>query len=305
VTVGELSNAELRELLRTQRFTLRIGPFLVRLRSVMPEVQAALALLYGAHEIDTGADGAHFVIRVDHPGIVRRFFRAQVQFTIDSRQPFFPLPASMAAPMLEAGLNWCIGKSANQFLVIHSATLERDGRALLMPAPPGSGKSTLCAALVARGWRLLSDEFALVDPATGMLVPVPRPVALKDASIDVIARWAPDALLGPSVVNNEGELVAYMRPPAASVRESEVTCRPGWIVLPQYVAGADTTATTMTRARALMHLADNSFNYNFHGRLGFERLAGIADRAPAVTLRYSRLDEGVEAVDRLARTSAP
>ena len=218
MTVGELSNAELRGLLRTQRFTLRIGPFLVRLRSVMPEVQAALAVLYCAHEIDTGADGAHFVIRVDHPGIARRFFRAQVQFTLDSRQPFFPLPASMAAPMLEAGLNWCIGKSANQFLVIHSATLERDGRALLMPAPPGSGKSTLCAALVARGWRLLSDEFALVDPATGMLVPVPRPVALKDASIDVIARWAPDALLGPSVVNNEGELVAYMRPPAASVR---------------------------------------------------------------------------------------
>ena len=61
----------------------------------------------------------------------------------------------------------------------------------------------------------------------------------------------------------------------------------------------------MTRARALMHLADNSFNYNFHGRLGFERLADIADQAPSVTLRYSRLDEGVDAVDRLAQTSAP
>ena len=105
--------------------------------------------------------------------------------------------------------------------------------------------------------------------------------------------------------NNEGELVAYMRPPAGSVRDSGVTCRAGWIVVPKYVAGADAAATPMTRARALMHLADNSFNYNFHGRLGFERLAGIADRAPAVTLRYSRLDEGIEAVDRLAQTSAP
>ena len=83
--------------------------------------------------------------------------------------------------MLEAGLNWCIGNLAHQYLVIHSATLERGGRALLMPAPPGSGKSTLCAALITRGWRLLSDEFALVDPATGLLVPVPRPVALKGA----------------------------------------------------------------------------------------------------------------------------
>jgi HprK-related kinase A len=305
VTVGDLSDAELCGLLRAQRFTLRIGPFLVRLRSVMSEVQAALALLYRAHEIDTEADGAHFVIRLDHPGLVRRFFRAQAQLTFDLRQPFIPLPASMAAPMLEAGLNWCIGNYAHQFLVIHSATLERGGRALLMPAPPGSGKSTLCAALVTRGWRLLSDEFALVDPTTGILVPVPRPIALKEGSIDVIARWAPDAVFGPSVVNNEDETVAYMQPPARSVRDSGLTCRAGWIVVPKYVAGADATTTPMTRARALMHLADNSFNYNFHGRVGFDRLVAIADQAPSVTLRYSRLDEGVDAVDRLAQTGAP
>ena len=99
----------------------------------------------------------------------------------------------------------------------------------------------------------------------------------------MIARWAPDAVLGPSVVNNEGELVAYMRPPAGSVRASGVRCPAGLVVVPQYAACAETAATPMTRARALMHLADNSFNYNFHGRRGFDRLVAIADSAPAVT----------------------
>jgi HprK-related kinase A len=305
VTVGDLPAGELRALLRAQRLSIRIGPFLVRLGSVMPTIQAALATLYRAHEIDTSAEGAHFVVRLDAPSVFRRVFRAQAQFTFDHRQPFFPLPAAMAAPMLEAGLNWCIGTFAHQFLVIHSATLERGGRALLMPAPPGSGKSTLCAALVARGWRLLSDEFALVDPATGLLAPVPRPVALKEGSIDLISAWAPGAFFGPSVVNNEGELVAYMRPPSASVLASGLKCHAGWIVVPQYVAGAETTATSMTPARALLHLADNSFNYNFHGRQGFERLADIADQTTAVTLRYSRLDEGVDAVDGLTESGAP
>jgi hypothetical protein len=42
--------------------------------------------------------------------------------------------------------------------------LERGGRALLLPAPSGSGKSTLCAGLAFNGWRLLSDELALLDP---------------------------------------------------------------------------------------------------------------------------------------------
>jgi len=210
----------------------------------------------------------------------------------------------MASPMLEAGLNWCIGSFADQFLVIHSATLERHGRALLLPAPPGFGKSTLCAALVTRGWRLLSDEFALVDPSSGLLVPVPRPVALKERSIDLIRAWAPDAVFGTPVVNNENQTVAYMRPPEASVRASDDRCPAGLIVIPRYADGAELSVTPMTRARAVLHLADNSFNYNLHGRVGFDRLADIVDTAPAVTLRYSRLEEGVAAIEKLAEWRA-
>lgn len=303
--VGDQSADELRSCLNRGRLRLWVGPFLVGLRSSLEFITQSVHTLYRWHLTAPSADGAHFDIRVDPPGALRRVFRPQVQFDVDGRQPFIPLPVSLAAPMLEAGLNWCVGQLANQFLVIHCATLERGGRALLMPAPPGSGKSTLCAALIARGWRLLSDEFALVEPASGLLIPVPRPVALKDRSIGLIAEWAPDVYLSPPVVNNEGQTVAYMRPPLDSVAASSVKCPPGLIVIPRYVDAVETSATPMTRARALLHLADNSFNYNLHGRTGFERLAGIADAAPCVTLRYSRLEEGVDAVNRLAAWDPP
>lgn len=299
------SRTELRTQLRSSGIRLRIGPFQVRVRSSLSTILESLETLYAAHEIDLHQTGAHFDVRVDPPGIARRLVRPQVQFTFEGRQPFIPLPVAMAAPMLEAGLNWCVGNFANQFLVMHSATLERDGRALLMPAPPGSGKSTLCAALIARGWRLLSDEFALIDPVSGLLVPVPRPVALKNRSIDVISAWAPDARFGPAVVNNEGELVSYMCPPVDSVRASSQRCPAGLIVIPQFVENGGVTVTPMTRARAVLHLADNSFNYNLHGRQGFDRLTEMADTAPCVTLAYSRLQDGVDAIDRLARRDAP
>jgi hypothetical protein len=44
-------------------------------------------------------------------------------------------------PMFEWGLNWCIASHAHSFLVIHATVVERGGRAMVLPAPPGSGKA--------------------------------------------------------------------------------------------------------------------------------------------------------------------
>ena len=59
-------------------------------------------------------------------------------------------------------------------------------------------------------------------------------------------------------------------------------------------------STPMSPARTVLHLADNSFNYNLHGRVGLRAARGDRRCGPCVTLRYSRLEEGVAAVDRLA-----
>jgi hypothetical protein len=45
---------------------------------------------------------------------------------------------------------------------IHAAALEHDGRALILPARPGSGKTTLAIALLRAGLRLLSDDMPLL-----------------------------------------------------------------------------------------------------------------------------------------------
>jgi len=75
--------------------------------------------------------------------------------------------------------------------MLHAAVLEKNGRAVVLPGDPGAGKSTLTAALMLSGWRLLSDEITLVDRDDGLLVGLARPVSLKNASIDVIQRAFP------------------------------------------------------------------------------------------------------------------
>ena len=81
---------------------------------------------------------------------LRRHLRPQAILRCDGRVPFKPLPMAQAMPMLEWGLNWVISSHAHDCLVLHAAVVERDGQALVLAADPGSGKSTLCAALVHR-----------------------------------------------------------------------------------------------------------------------------------------------------------
>ena len=147
MTLGDLAPDTLRRELRRHGTASQNRPVHRPHRFVdAGDRDAASATLYTHHEVEPGRDGAHFTLRVDPPRTLRRFVRRQVQVRFDGHEPFLPLPWQMAAPMLEAALNWCVGNFAHQFVVIHAATLAAVARALLMPAPPGSGKSTLCAA---------------------------------------------------------------------------------------------------------------------------------------------------------------
>jgi HprK-related kinase A len=302
--VGELSSSELRRLLCGPGLPLRNGPAVVSIRSRLEEVRNGIALHYARHELLAEDRFTDFHISIDRPDGLRRWLRPQIQFTLDGEAPFNPLPGNQGFPMFEWGMNWCISMHMHRFLMIHAAVVERGGRALILPAPPGSGKSTLSAGLVWRGWRLLSDELTLIDPATGQVTPVPRPVSLKNASIDVIRQFAPQARFGPVVHETMKGSVGHFSPPPGAVERGQDTALPAWVVLPKFVAGADTQLTPLSKGKALMALADNSFNYHVHGAGGFQTLTALVGRSDCFNFSYSRLEEAVELFARLA-DSAP
>jgi HprK-related kinase A len=301
--VAELSDHELEEQLAGPGLRLRTGPVVSRIQSRLPAVVRAIALHYAEYPAEEGESFADFHVRVGRPRNVRRWLRPQAQFYVDGNMPFTPLPLDQAFPMLEWGLNWCISAHCHQYLIFHAAVVERSGRALILPAPPGSGKSTLCAGLINRGWRLLSDELTLLDIASSRVVPVPRPVSLKNASIDVIRAYAPAAVIGPTVRDTTKGSVAHMRVPSDSVRRASETARPGWVVLPRYQAGAAARLTALSKARALIQLVDNAFNYSAHGREGFEFLAQFVDRCGCYEFVYGDLEEAAALFRNLADTT--
>jgi HprK-related kinase A len=183
--------------------------------------------------------------------------------------------------------------------MLHAGVLEKNGGAMLFPAWPGSGKSTLCAALSHGDWRLLSDEFALVRPTDLALIPFPRLIALKNESIDVIRAFAPNAVMGPEYPKTRKGTVAHMRPPGKSVALSEITAQARWIVFPNYEAGATLRLKAISKERAFLKLSGNSFNYELIGLRGFETVSRLIESCNCYLLRYSHLEEAVTQLDYL------
>lgn len=60
-------------------------------------------------------------------------------------------------------LAWEQLRSQHHLLCLHAAAIELNGKLILFPNGRRAGKSTLAAALVFQGARLLSDDFVLVD----------------------------------------------------------------------------------------------------------------------------------------------
>ena len=297
----QLPPAELRRQLAGAGVWLRTGPFSLKVQSRIPSVMEGLAELYGQFEVRSAHEAfADFHVSVNPPHGLRRWLRPQVSFSFDGMQPFKPLPRDQAFPMLEWGLNWCVSTQAHHYLIIHAAVVEKNGLAAILPAPPGSGKSTLTAGLVLSGWRLLSDELTLINRKTGLIQPLPRPVSLKNQSIDVIRQFSPEVYINRASHDTIKGTVAHMRPPRDSVLRQHETARPGWVIFPKWEAGAPATLTPRSLAQTFMFLAQNAFNYSHLGADGFRVGTSLIDQTRCFDFHYSQLSDAVAAFDHLA-----
>ncbi len=284
---------------------LRIGPFVARLGTRLTELHQPIQTLYHHYELAEEGGIVDFEVRVDPHIALRRPRTRMAKFLIDREPAFAQFDRRLALPMMEWALNWCLFTRPQQFFILHSAVVEKNGRALLLPGQPGSGKSTLCAALMLRGWRLLSDEVAMMYPGTRDIHAAPLPVGLKDASIGVIQGFDPSATLGPATPGTRKGTVAHVQPPLSSIERVNETARAAWVVFPAWSPDASPSLEQASKAESLLRLADDAFNFSILGEPAFETLADLIDTCGCYDLSYSDLDDAIELLDDLADRGEP
>lgn len=200
-----------------------------------------------------------------------------------------------------ATLLWHVNRGAissgDEFVLIHAGAVEWDGHAALFPAPMESGKTTLVAGMVRAGARYLSDEAAAIEPDTLLVHPFPKALTIGSGSWGVLADLAPevDPKLAQRYLRGDWHIDARTIRPDSFAPAT----MPSIVIAPSYVRDAVTCLLPMTRAEAVMHLGQNSFNLPKHGRLGLEVLAAVVRRSTCHRLVVGDLDEACDLVRRV------
>ncbi|MDP5037090.1 MAG: HprK-related kinase A, partial [Alishewanella sp.] len=232
-----------------------------------------------------------FIVRAERSGGIRRFIKPQARFFSDEQEPFQPLRLQQAYAMLEWGMNWCVATHEMQYVIIHSAVLAKDNKAILFPAPPGSGKSTLTAYLAFNGWRLLSDEMALIIPRTKTVQPFVRPICLKNRSIDLAKEWFPNAVFSSVATDTHKGDVIHLSPPLESWQAANIPAEIVGVVFPHYTPAKVLDIYQLNQTQSFMQLAENAFNYGVIGNEGFETLTAIIEQVPGFEIFYNNVNE--------------
>lgn len=274
---------------------MRIGPVGFRIGSDWRAPIAQLESLYATYP--KPHDGVpDFTVRLFAARPWRRFVRPAVMIGGDYVLPeAAPLPLAQGLLAAEMGMNLQMALGQRRYLLLHAAVVERDGQALILTGISGAGKSTLAALLSLRGWRLMGDEFALLDPETGLIHAFPRLISLKNASIATVAAELPADRFGPLLEGTPKGSIRHVVPDAAAVAAMDQPARPALILFPSF--GFEAAARDVSPSEVFVRLTQASTNYVAIGERGFDALTALVKSVPACAIDYPDTASAVAQVE--------
>jgi HprK-related kinase A len=279
------------------QLSLKIGPASFRIGSAWREPIELLTKLYADYP-QTSDEVSDFTVRLEPTSLLRRWVRPSIFITGDhGLADAAPMSLSHGLLAAEMGMNLQMALGWRRHLLLHASSVEKDGRALVMTGESGSGKSTLAAQLGERGWRLMGDEFALLDLVTGAVFPFPRLVSLKNGAIDVIAGEAPAERMGPLLAGTAKGDIRHLAPRADAVTRMEEGARPALLLFPRF--GHAEAVRLVGQGEVFMRLTQASTNYVALGEAGFGALTRFVQDVPARAIDFPSGEAAIALVERL------
>jgi hypothetical protein len=204
--------------------------------------------------------------------------------------------------LMEWQLDIFLSETVRNYLLLHAGVVAYQGNGLIFPASSGNGKSSLTLALLLQNYRYLSDELAVIDPATGELSAFPKPFSLKNPRLFPQVTYSPDIWLGlePSVLSeisgNAAKPVWYIHADDLKPHityQGTVPIR--YIIFPKYEPASSPQLEPLTAGQAMRQLLDHCVNFTMLGQGGLSLLARLVAEAQCFALTVN----GPEATTKL------
>lgn len=276
---------------------IAVGPVQFRIGSDWHAPIDALDRLYAGYPKDA-ARPADATVRLFAARPWRRWLRPSVHIGGDFIVPdALPLPLSMGLLAAEMGMNLQVALGWRRHMLLHASAVARDGRAVILSGESGSGKSTLAALLGEGAWRLMGDEFTLIEPASGDALGFPRAVSLKNAAIAEMAARIDPARLGPLLAGTPKGDIRHLIPRADAIAAMHEPARPALILFPRF--GGAAAIEPMAPGEVFVRLTEASTNYVALGEAGFAALARLVRETPAFGISYPDSAAGMALVEQL------
>jgi HprK-related kinase A len=276
---------------------LQVGPVGFRIGSQWRGPVAQLRRLYAGYPEPDGV--CDFTVRLEAERPWRRWLRPSVAIRGDYVLPdAAPLPLAQGLLAAEMGMNLQMALGQKSFLLLHAASVEKNGRALLMTGHSGAGKSTLAAMLGEKGWRFMGDEFALLGLDDGLLRPFPRAVSLKNESLGLLGGIEPGRL-GPVLEGTPKGRIRHLRPSREAVARMGEPAPPVLILFPRFGRDLEPAVRDVGAAEAFMRLTQASTNYVALGARGFDALTRLIASAPSRAIDYADASQAESLVESL------
>jgi hypothetical protein len=183
---------------------------------------------------------------------------------------------------------------------VHAAALAGPHGAVLLPARSGEGKSTLTAALMNAGFRLLGDDtVALTDAVEARKAPFA--ICLKEGAWTLLSARFPQLAQAPTYRRMDGKTVRYLFPKSREqVGKPEGRYPIRWVVFLRRGADEAVRLVPVSKADALTRLtAEFSPLAGGLSEPQIERLVQWIRAVDCFELRFTDVDEGVEQITRL------
>ena len=178
-----------------------------------------------------------------------------------------------------------------------------DGKCVIQPAPSGNGKSTLTAALIAKGFDYCTDDLALLTESPVRLRPCPMCLGIKSGSWDVLSEYLPELADLPEYRRADKKRIRYFPPTEGCLPHSSTDAYPvAAMIFPQFVRGNGTELRQIARGDALIRMTEAG--YDLQGALDgawVDRMVAWIKSLNCFELRFDSLDDAVDAVSSVLR----